>query len=57
MLKKDKNFRIDRQVKRIMSTIVDPVERHAYKNMMIQAQIDGSKTFEKKKRRDETQAD
>jgi hypothetical protein len=57
MLKRDKNFRIDRQVKRIMSTIVDPVERHAYKNMMIQAQIDGSKVFEKKKRRDETQAD
>ena len=57
MLKRDKNFRIDRQVKRIMSTIFDPVERHAYKNMMIQAQIDGSKVFEKKKRRDETQAD
>jgi hypothetical protein len=58
MLKKDKNFRIDRQVKRVMATIADPVERHAYKNMMIQAQIDGSKAFEKKKkRRDETQAD
>ena len=57
MLKRDKNFRIDRQVKRVMATMVDPVERHAYKNMMIQAQIDGSKVFEKKKRRDETQAD
>lgn len=55
MLKKDKNFRIDRQVKRIMATIVDPVERNAYKNMMIQAQLDGSKAFEKKKRKDETQ--
>ena len=57
MLKRDKNFRIDRQVKRVMATIVDPVERHAYKNMMIRAQIDGSRVFEKKKRRDETQAD
>ena len=57
MLKRDKNFRIDRQVKRVMATMVDPVERHAYKNMMIQAQIDGSRVFEKKKRKDETQAD
>ena len=38
-----------------MATIVDPVERHAYKNMMIQAQLDGSKVLEKKKRKDETQ--
>ena len=57
MLKRDKNFRIDRQVKRFMATILDPVERHAHKNMMIQAQIDGSKTVEKKKRKDETQTD
>ena len=35
MLKKDKNFRISKQTKRTMATIVDPVERHAFKNMMI----------------------
>lgn len=57
MLKRDKNFRISSQTKRTMATILDPVERHAYKNMMIEAQIKGSQVFEKKKRRDETQAD
>ena len=41
-----------------MATIVDPVERHAYKNAMIEAQIFGAREFEKKKKRkDETQAD
>ena len=34
-----------------MATIVDPVERHAFKNMMIQAQLLGSQVFEKKKKR------
>ena len=57
MLKRDKNFRISPQTKKIMATILDPVERHAYKNMMIRAQIEGSRVFEKKKRKDETQAD
>ena len=57
MLKRDKNFRISKQIKRTMATIIDPVERHAYKNMMIGAQIKGSQVFEKKKRRDENQAD
>ena len=58
MLKRDKNFRISKQTKRTMATIVDPVERHAYKNAMIEAQIFGAREFEKKKKRkDETQAD
>ena len=51
MLKKDKNFRISKQTKRTMATIVDPVERHAYKNAMIQAQLSGSQVFEKNKKR------
>jgi hypothetical protein len=51
MLKKDKNFRISKQVKRTMATFVDPVARHAYKNSMIEAQIFGSQIFEKKKKR------
>ncbi len=34
-----------------MATIVDPVERHAFKNAMIQAEIAGSQVFEKKKKR------
>jgi hypothetical protein len=51
MLKRDKNFRISKQVKRTMATIVDPVERHAYKNSMIEAELFGSQVFEKKKKR------
>ena len=34
-----------------MATMIDPVERHAYKNAMIQAQLSGSKEIEKKKKR------
>jgi len=51
MLKKDKNFRISKQTKRTMATIVDDVERNAYKNAMIEAQIFGNQVFEKKKKR------
>jgi len=51
MLKKDKNFRISKQTKRFMATIVDPVARHAYKNLMIGAQLFGSKEFESKKKK------
>ena len=40
-----------------MATIVDPVERNAYKNAMIDAQIAESQVFEKKKKRNnETEA-
>jgi hypothetical protein len=57
MLKKDKNFRISKQTKRTMATIVDSSERHAFKNMMILAEISGSQVFEKKKKRvNETEA-
>ena len=34
-----------------MATIVDPVARHAYKNLMIDAQLFGSKEFEGKKKK------
>ena len=51
MLKRDKNFRISKQTKRIMATMIDPVVRHSYKNMMIEAQIFGSREFEKKKKK------
>ncbi len=51
MLKKDKNFRITKQTKRFMATILDPVARHVYKNLMIDAQIFGSKEFESKKKK------
>lgn len=39
MLKPNKTFKISKQTKRFMCTIVDPVARHAYKNAMIQAEL------------------
>jgi hypothetical protein len=54
-MKTDKNFKLSKQVKRTMATIVDSVARHAYKRSMIQAQLEGNRVFEKKKR-DETKA-
>lgn len=56
MIKRDKNFRISKQTKRTMATILDPVARHLFKNAMIEAQIFGSREVEKKKKRkDETE--
>ena len=51
MIKTNSNFKLNKQVKRFMATMVDPVERHAYKNAMIQAQLSGSQVFEKNKKR------
>lgn len=39
MLKPNQNFKINKQVKRTMATIVDANERNEYKRMMIQAQL------------------
>jgi len=38
-IKPSKTFNLSKTTKRRMATIVDPVERHAYKNAMIQAQL------------------
>jgi hypothetical protein len=50
MLKKDKNFRISKQTKRLMASIIDPVSRNLYKNAMIEAQIFGSSDSTRKKK-------
>ena len=34
-----------------MATMINPVERHEFKNAMIQAQLSGSREVEKKKKR------
>jgi hypothetical protein len=46
-------FKINRGVKRQMATILDDTERHAFKNLMIQAQIQGETVIavEKKKKK------
>lgn len=38
-MKRDRNFRLNKETKRIMQTIVDRFERSQYKNLMIDAQI------------------
>ena len=37
-MKRDKNFRMRKTTKTLLATIVDPVLRNHYKNMMIEAQ-------------------
>ena len=39
MLKPNKTFKLSKQTKRFMCTFTDPVQRNAYKNAMIQAQL------------------
>jgi hypothetical protein len=39
MLKPKSTFKLAKQTKRYMATMIDPVMRNAYKNMMIQAQL------------------
>lgn len=38
-MKPSKTFKLSKTAKRRMATIVDPVQRHAYKNSMIQAEL------------------
>ncbi len=42
MTKRDKNFKLSKQVKRYMATIVDPIKRSQFKNAMIEAQLASS---------------
>lgn len=51
MIKTNSNFKLNKQVKRFMATMINPVERHEFKNAMIQAQLSGSREVEKKKKR------
>jgi hypothetical protein len=58
MSKRNHTFRLSKQTKRFMATIVDPLARNAYKNAMIDAQI-ASETLppkSDKKKRNEAQA-
>lgn len=53
-MKRDKNYRMSGTTKRILSTILDPVERNRYKNAMIEAELAASTPYksEKKTRKD-----
>lgn len=50
-IKPTKTFKLSSQTKRLMCTILDPVERHAYKRAMIQAQL-ASEVVVKHEKRD-----
>jgi hypothetical protein len=53
-MKPDKNFKIPKQVKRTMATIVDTVERNEYKNLMIQAQLHSNKMEKQSGKKDKS---
>lgn len=51
MIKPNSTFKIPSYVKRRMATIVDPVERHRYKNAMIQATLEGNQVIAPKEKK------
>ncbi len=50
MVKRDKNFKLNKQTKRFLATIVDPIKRSDYKNAMIEAQLASSVPFKSEKK-------
>ena len=54
-MKPSKTFNLSKQTKRFMCTILDPVERNAYKRMMIQAQLSSEVVVRHKERNDRPQ--
>lgn len=54
-IKPSKTFKMSKQTKRRMATIVDPVERNDYRRMMIQAQLASEIVVKHKERSDRPQ--
>ena len=54
MLKRDKNFKLPKQVKTQLAFMRDPQARSDYKNAMIQAIIAGSVQVKSKKQKETT---
>ena len=52
MLRRDSSFKISKQTKRTMSRMTDAIQRNAYRELMIRAQIEGSKVIAFKKGKD-----
>ena len=57
-MKRDKNFKLNKETKRYMATIVDPIKRGQFKNAMIEAQIAGAQPYksEKKNKKESAEA-
>ena len=49
-MKRDKNFKLSKQTKRYMATMLDPVQRNAYKNAMIDAQLSAETPYKSEKK-------
>jgi len=54
IMKPDKNFKLPQQVKRTMATMVNTVERNAYKNLMIQAELHSKKLERQSSKKDKS---
>ena len=57
MIKRDKNFKLPKQVKTQLAFILDAEQRAGYKNAMIDAIIKGSVPVKSKKQQKETTTD
>ena len=55
-MKPDKNFKIPKQVKRTMATMVNAVERNEYKNLMIQAELQSRKMEKQSGKKDKSKS-
>jgi hypothetical protein len=55
IMKPDKNFKLPKQVKRTMATMVNAVERNEYKNLMVQAELH-SRKMEKVSKKDKSKS-
>ena len=53
-MKPDKNFKLPKQVKRTMATMVNAVERNEYKNLMIQAELQSRKMEKQSVKKDKS---
>lgn len=43
-MKTNNNFKLSKQTKRFMATMIDPIERNTYKRLMINAQVESLKS-------------
>ena len=53
-MKPDKNFKLPKQVKRTMATLVNTVQRNEYKNLMIQAELHSKKLERQSSKKDKS---
>ncbi len=55
MVKRDKNFKLSKESKRQLATIIDPSKRGHFKNSMIEAELAASVPFKPEKNKKDNQ--